>query len=309
MASLYQLTAPAIRYFLAVAKFGSISEASTHLNVASSAISRQISALEGQIGTPLFERKPRGMTLSAAGELLAAYARKIQLDTHRVIGEIDALEGLQKGKVIVASTEGFSMEFLPFCIKDFQQQFPGIHFQVDVFPPRGVSKAVQNGDADIGLAFSFSPTPNIRVVHSQQAPIRALIPIGHPLANKKRVSLRQICAYPLALPYPDTTVRQLFDICASQQGLSYEPALVSNYMSALNQYTISGAGISLSGEISVRRMIRQHWFESIPISDKGMGIRNLEVQVLAGRTLPKAVASFCDFIINEMNRNLEQEVG
>ena len=105
MASLYQLTAPAIRYFLAVAKCGSISEASAHLNVATSAISRQISALEDQIGTPLFERKPRGMTLSAAGELLAAYARKIQLDTHRVIGEIDALEGLQKGKVIVVSTE------------------------------------------------------------------------------------------------------------------------------------------------------------------------------------------------------------
>lgn len=301
MASFHHLTAPALRYFLAVAKFGSISETSAHLNVASSAISRQISSLEEQLNTPLFERKPRGMVLSAAGELLAAYARKVTLETNRIIDEIAALEGLEKGKVTIASTEGFSMEFLPFCIRDYQKTFPGIHFQAEVFPPHEVSKAVQNGDADIGLAFSLSPAPNIRVVHSQPAPILALIPNDHPLANKKRVSLRQICAYPLALPYPDTTVRQLFDICASQQGLDYTPAFVSNYMSALNQFTLSGAGISFAGEISVRRKVKQNLFKAVPIRDKGMGIRNLEVQILAGRTLPKAVSSFCEFVIERMN--------
>ncbi|MBF9000912.1 MULTISPECIES: LysR family transcriptional regulator [Vibrio] len=303
MALIHHLTAPSLRYFLAVAKFGSISEASTHLNVASSAISRQISGLEEQLNTPLFERRSRGMTLSAAGELLAAYARKVSLETNRVMGEIDALEGLEKGKVIIASTEGFSMEFLPFCIKEYQEKFPGIHFQVDVYSPKDISKAIQNGEADIGLAFSLTPVPNIRVIHSQPAPIRALIPNNHPLANKKRVSLRQICAYPLALPYADTTIRQLFDICASQQGLEYEPAFTSNYMAALNQYTVSGAGISLAGEISVRLMSQHHKLKVIPISDKGMGIRNLEVQVLAGRTLPKAVSSFSDFVIEQVRQS------
>ncbi len=306
MAIKHQLTAPSLRYFLEVARYGSISEASMHLNVATSAISRQISGLEDHIGTPLFERHPRGMVLSAAGELLAAYARKVLLETDRVIGEIDALEGLQTGNVALASTEGFAMEFLPYVIAKFRQIFPGIHFRIDVFPPKEVSNAVINGDTDIGLTFSLKPTPDIKVVHLQKAPTLAVVPVDHPLANKKSVSLRQIVAHPLALPYPDTTVRQLFDICASQQQLQYEPALVSNYMAALNQFTINHCGISLCGEISVRRLIQNGVVKGIPISDKGMSIRNIEVQVLTGRTLPRAVQSFLDFLIDEIKNSGEQ---
>jgi DNA-binding transcriptional LysR family regulator len=122
----------------------------------------------------------------------------------------------------------------------------------------------------------------------------------HALATKKKVSLSQLTAYPLALPYPDTTVRQLFDICTSQQQLSYQAIFVSNYLSALNQFAINNDGLSLSGEISVRRLVQGGRVKAIPITDKGMGIRNIEVQVLTGRTLPKAVQSFADFLIGHL---------
>lgn len=181
------------------------------------------------------------------------------------------------------------MEFLPYTIAKFRQIFPGIHFNVHVFPPKEVSSAAINGDADIGLTFSLKPTPDIRVVHLQKKPILAVLPIDHPLA----------------FPYPDTTVRQLFDICASQQQLQYEPALVSNYMAALNQFTMNHCGISFCGEISVRRLIQNGMVKGIPISDKGMSIRNIEVQVLTGRTLPKAVQSFLDFVIEEIKNSEE----
>ncbi|MDW6003905.1 LysR family transcriptional regulator [Vibrio mangrovi] len=300
MAAIHHLTAPALRYFLEVARSGSIREASTHLNVATSAISRQISNLENLLGTSLFERRPRGMVLSASGELLAAYARKVLLETDRILGEIESLEGLQRGKVVLASTEGFAMEFLPLCIGQYQEKFKGIQFQIDVRSPGGVSESIRNGEADIGLTFSIQPSQEIKVVHTQPAPIMAIVPPGHPLSEKKKVSLTQITAYPLALPHADTTVRQLFDICTSQQQLRYEPALISSYMSALNQFTISGAGISLSGEISVRRLIQSGFVKAIPITDRGMGIRNTEVQVLTGRTLPKAVSSFLDYLITQI---------
>ncbi|QMV13876.1 LysR family transcriptional regulator [Vibrio spartinae] len=304
MATFHQLTAPALRYFLEVARCGSISEASSHLNVATSAISRQISGLENHLGTPLFERRPRGMILSAAGELLSAYARKVLLETDRIVGEINALEGLQKGTVSIATTEGFAMEFLPYVIAEYRKQFSGIHFKLDVYSPHEVANTIRNGDADIGIAFSLTPTPELRVVHTQPAPILAIVHPKHPLAEKKRITLAQLVAYPLALPYPDTTLRQLFDICISQQQLSYEAALVSTYMSALNQFTINGSGVSLSGEISVRRLISNSVVKAIPISDKMMGIRNTEVQVLAGRTLPKAVQSFLDYLTVQLQPNL-----
>ncbi|WGY46818.1 LysR family transcriptional regulator [Vibrio sp. ABG19] len=303
MAAVHQLTSPSLRYFLEVARCGSISEASLHLNVATSAISRQITGLEDLLGTPLFERRPRGMVLSAAGELLTVYARKVILETDRVLGEIEALEGLQKGQVTIATTEGFAMEFLPNVISSYQKLFPIIHFKLEVYPPIKVSEAIRNGDADIGIAFSLNPIADIRVVHTQPAPIHAIVHPDHPLASKNRISIAQLLAYPIAIPYPNTTLRQLFDICVSQQQLTYEPALVSSYMSALNQFVINGAGVSLSGEISVRQLIKNGRMKAIPITDKAMGLRNIELQVLAGRTLPKAVQSVLEFLINQLEPN------
>ncbi|MGL1418873.1 LysR family transcriptional regulator, partial [Vibrio parahaemolyticus] len=69
------------------------------LNVASSAISRQIARLEAELDTPLFERVSRGMRPNAAGELLAAHALRQQLEAERIGNELAALKGLRRGEV------------------------------------------------------------------------------------------------------------------------------------------------------------------------------------------------------------------
>ena len=76
MLSSSRLQDTALRYFLEVVRSGSVSEAAARLNVSPSAVSRQVAALEDLLGVPLFDRRPRGMAPSAAGELLAAHARR-----------------------------------------------------------------------------------------------------------------------------------------------------------------------------------------------------------------------------------------
>lgn len=84
----------AVRYFVEVARTGSISDASARLHVAVSAISRQIARLEGELGVALFERRPRGMSLSEAGERLLAYAQRSLLEAEHVMKEIGGLAAL-----------------------------------------------------------------------------------------------------------------------------------------------------------------------------------------------------------------------
>src|SRR6218665_1430078 len=84
-----------LRYFLEVAHSGSLTEASARLHVAASALCRPIAGLEAQLGTPLFERHPRGMVLTAAGENLAIHARRTVLDAERALGEIRPLQRLR----------------------------------------------------------------------------------------------------------------------------------------------------------------------------------------------------------------------
>lgn len=290
------LQEPSLRYFLEVVRCGSITEASRRLNVAVSAISRQIKGLEDVLGTVLFERRPRGMVPSAAGELLAAHARKAALEADRVVGDILALEGQRSGNVRIASTEGFSVEFLPQLIAAFRQRYPEIRFQLHVSSPAEVSRRIGEGDADIGLTFSRTPEKGIKVEHRQPAPVVAVMHRDHPLAKLKQVSLTQLQAYPLALPEPDTTVRQLFDIGCSRQQLLIEPVFSSNYFQALFSFASFGGGISIAGEVSVRHRVTGGEMVAIRIRDRGMDGRSIEVQTLIGRTLPRAVQTFLDFL-------------
>jgi DNA-binding transcriptional LysR family regulator len=286
----------ALRYFLEVVRSGSISVASQRLNVASSAISRQIAGLESILDTALFERKPRGMVPSAAGEVLAAHARQHALDAARVVSDIQALQGMQRGHVRIASTEGYAIEFLPQAIAEFQRRYPGVSFHLGISAPAGVSRSVCEGDADLGFTFSGPVEKEIKVELRQPAPVLAVMRPGHPLAEYGQVTLQQILSYPLALPEGDNTVRKLFDLACSQQQLLVEPALTCGYSESVHNYLSTTDGVSLSAEISVHFRIVAGTLVAVPIRDRILQKRNSEVQTLVGRTLPRAVSVFLDYV-------------
>lgn len=297
---LYGVQSTALRYFLEVARCGSISEASLRLNVAASAVSRQIAKLERDLDAVLFERRARGMVLSEAGIRLAAYARKSQLEAEQVVLEITELHGLQRGHVRIACSEGFALEFLPKAIALFRRIYQGIHFSLEVCAPAQATEKVRSGDADLGLTFSLTPQKEIKVEYIHTGAICAVVSNTHPLAERPEVSLAELQPYAIALTNTDTTLRQLFDICCGVQGLLFDPVLTSNYIGALLRFVREEGGISLSSEMTLDRRLLGKELRSLPISDEGMKARRIELQSMAGRNLPAAVSAFRYFLIEEL---------
>lgn len=292
-----QLQDTALRYFLEVVRSGSIREASQRLNVAGSAISRAIAQLEDLLGAQLFDRHARGMIPSAAGEVLAVHAIKAAHDSERAVHDIQALQGMQRGRVRIASTEGFAMEFIPRLTSDFLRQHPGIQFHLGVHPPAECTRRILHGDADLGITMSRTPESGIQVEHTQPSPVLAVMRPGHPLTRFKQVSLSQLLAYPIALPEPDTTVRQLFDIASSRQRLNFEPVLTSNYVSSLFGFLRHHPdGVTISGEITIRYQVARGEVAGLRLRDRGLDLRNVEVQTLVGRTLSGVAQAFLKFL-------------
>ena len=285
-----------LRYFLAGAQSGSLTEASARLHVAASALSRQIAGLEAQLGTPLFERHPRGMVLTAAGEILAVHARRTLLDAERALGEIGALQGLRAGQVRLATSDAFANELVTRLCVEFQRTYAGVQFSVIALPTAQVPDAVRSGAADIGLCFSRAPHKDIDVAYRQSAPVLALLPPGHPLAGAGSVTLAQMAAYPLALPPAETTVRQMIDIVCSRQGLQLEAVLISNHAKTVVNFVQLGGGLSVASGIAVRHLVAEGAMVALPISDPGMDLRDIEIQTLAGRSLPVAAHAFLELL-------------
>lgn len=286
----------AIRYFLQVVHTGSISEAAVRLHVVPSAVSRQISRLESELGTVLFERQPRGMTLSKAGEVLAAYARRSMLDAEQVSLEITSLTAQTASLIRIACTEGFAAAFLPEAFARFRLDGENSAFQLTVASAAGVTRLVREGQVDIGFSFSLGPQRDIHVAYRQPAPIFAIVAPNHPLAGEKRVSLHALLKYPLAMPGPDTTIRQLLDIYCSREGLSYNSVLDSDNLETLLNFTMTGAALTFCGELFVRNRLSREELCLVSVSEISKTDRSIEVQTLARRELPAHILAFLEQI-------------
>ena len=295
--SLHALQETAVRYFLEVVRTGSVKEAATKLNVAPSAVSRQVARLERELDTLLFERHARGMVPNAAGELLAAHAKRVQQDIERVASDIEGLRGLRSGRVRVASTEGFAFDFLPTLISRFRSKHEGIRFHLEVCPPSDIPGRIRDGEADVGITLSSLPEPGIKIELRHPSPILAVMANDHRLAASRQLSLRQVVGYPLGLPPQDSSIRQLLDISCGRQGLHYVQALSSNHANALVSFAAAGGGsIAFYGELSIRTQLASKALVAIPLKDREMNERHLEVETLAGRSLPDAGKAFVRFL-------------
>lgn len=285
-----------LHYFLEVARAGSVTAAAARLEVAPSAVSRQIARLERELDTLLFERRARGMGLNSAGELLAAHARRAWLDIERIGDEILALRGLRQGEVRVVATEGFAYQFLPNLVAEFQQRCPGIRFTLDMCTQREVARRVREGQADLGVTLTLSSEQGINIELRHPAPVMAVVAADHPLAARRQVSLAQVLAYPLALPAPTSTSRQLLDISCSRQGLRLDPVFTGDHLYPLIQYAARTRAVTFCGELALREQLRTGSIAAIALRDREMNERHFEVQTMAGRHLPEAARAFIEHL-------------
>ena len=286
----------ALRYFLEVARSGSLSRASERLYVAVSALSRQIAKLEDEVGTPLFERRPRGMVLSDAGRLLAGHAQRSLLDAERVTEEIRGLSNGGRATIRVASSEGVAAHFMPQVFSHFLKTHPATHFQLEVSAPSVATQRVREGSSDIAVCFSVAPEKDINVLYSQRAPIFALVRRDHPLAAHESVSLADLMPWPLAISNQGVTIRQLFDIACSLEGLVFDPVFVSNYHAALQSFVLHTDAVTVTGLLTVRSRLDVEGLAAVPIRNPELHQRTLQVQTMAGRTLPYAISAFCELV-------------
>ena len=119
-----------LRIFHAAAEAGSFTRAGEILNMSQSAVSRQVSALEAELGTPLFHRHARGLIRTEEGELLLRASRDIQLTLEQVRGQLVEARGQPTGLLRVTTTVGLGSTWLTSRINEFIDLYPGIHLEL-----------------------------------------------------------------------------------------------------------------------------------------------------------------------------------
>jgi DNA-binding transcriptional LysR family regulator len=185
-----------LRYFLAVGEEQHYGRAARRLRVAQPALSRQIQDLEEEVGFKLFERLPRGVKLSAAGQLFLADARRILQEVNEAVARAARVARGQSGTLRVGFTESASWRgVVPESFRRFREMQPDAELQLQPSPSLVQLEAIRSGRLDAGFVFNLPKAdPELDGLPVAMQRIELAAPTGHPLTKLKQVRLRDLAS-------------------------------------------------------------------------------------------------------------------
>lgn len=290
-----------LQYIDEVARCGSIRKAAGRLNVASSAINRQILALEEEFGAPLFERMPRGLRLTAAGELCVEHIRDVLKSYGRLETRIRGLKRPQAGNVTLVTTVGLASGPLPEILARFIEENPRVHIKLRNDAGLMTINPVLTGDVDIGLGFNIPATPGIRTLATFNVPIGAVLPPRHPLARESGpIELVDVVQERLVLAQSGTSLRDVINLVLSSLAIPVEPVLETNSSETLRHLVKRGLGISLLNPLDVIAECQAGELVFRPLAARRVHHQPMKLFTRARATLDAATSLFVEFLLREL---------
>lgn len=259
-----------IRYFYEVSRSQSIRAAADRLHIAPSAVSRQIAQLEEELGHPLFERRARGIRLTAAGEIAKEHFRRLLLNVDAVREQLGEMNALRRGILRIATVEGAVAHLLSSAIKDFHLSYPNIVFDITIAGTSAVVDAVLEGDADMFIAFNAPPIPEIRLVTQVVQPLHVAVGPEHPLRSVAAVSLSELADMPIGYLTEAHGIRTLLDSAFSRIGAVPRRTVISNSIEALKKFVQEGICITLMPPFAAQREVDAGLLYLVPVQDRDL---------------------------------------
>lgn len=184
-----------LRYFASAARLLHFSRAARELYVSQPALSVQIGKLEAELGTRLFHRQGRRVTLTDAGEALLPLAERIleqEAEARRVVQQV---AGLERGRLSLCALPALDQHLLPPWLARFRRDHPGIEIRVrELRPARAVAQAVLTGQADLGFVHLPCPVEGLSVRPLLEDELALVVPEQHRLARGGEVQLAEAAA-------------------------------------------------------------------------------------------------------------------
>ena len=288
-------------YLDTVARAGSIRKAAELLHVAATALNRKIKETEDSLGTPLFERLPRGVRLTAAGEVLVAAVRRSMADVKAAVSHIEHLRGVVRGTVRLGCAESVGTDLIPASIAHYQQTHPAVQFQTASGVTAQLVARLLADEVDLILVHDPQPNEQIKTLASQRQPLCAMVRPSHPLASQVALRLTDCQKYPIALGNQSFGSRQLIDAIVARSSIALNVVLEASSVQALKEFSRQTDTVSFQYQIGTRREVERGELVAIPLIDRSLAQTRLVLAARSGRVMPIASQSFAHLLEQTLN--------
>ena len=236
------------RYVTAVAKRNlNVSEAAAALHTSQPGVSKQIRALEEELGTAIFVRQGRRFAAitDAGREIVTAIDRILaEIANLKAVGEEFAHHA--KGSLAVAVTHTQARYALPTVITAFKKRFPAVKLKLVQGNPRQLARMVLDGEADLAIATeALDEYPELVTLPCYSWHHCVVVPARHPLAKVSPLTLEAIAQYPIVTYDPTFAGRTALDRAFAARALKPEVALAALDSDVIKSYVALGLGVGI----------------------------------------------------------------
>jgi DNA-binding transcriptional LysR family regulator len=264
------LRLPHLETFCKAAELSSFTGAAKALRLTQASVSQRVQALEKTLDTPLFKRQGGRVLLTEAGQKLYDYAQQI-LDLHREARrEITGHEAPIAGELFLAASSIPGEHLLPALLSVFGQKHPHIRVRATVSDSMGVMAQVERGEVSLGLVGRKDDNPHLDFRYLASDRMVLVVPPGHALSRRKKVSVKQLPRHPLILREVGSGLRHCFEKSLDKAGLSLADlriALELGSNEAIKEAVLRGVGIAILSTYAVQKELKTGHLHSLEVTD------------------------------------------
>lgn len=246
-----------LKYFSELAKIQHYGKAAKALNISQPGLSHAIKSLEEEYGVPLFQKEGRNVSLSR-------YGKELMKDVDEILGAYLRLEeravGLrtEEKTVRIGSVYPLAPGTIPHMLKEFGATFPFIIY--NRMTPE-IAEGLLDGKYDIGFCSDLLKSDEIEYYPIRDSYIAVVVPKGHPLENRERISLKETAGYPQIMFSKTSGFRTLQEQIFAEEGIKVRPVCSAEELEVVIGLVENGFGISV---LPYMDMIQLHNITAIP---------------------------------------------
>lgn len=214
------MTLEQLRIFVAVAERQHVTRAAAALNLAQSAASAAIAALEARHGTRLFDRIGRGIELTAAGRIFRDEAKAVLARAEAAELALAELGGLKRGTLSAQASQTIASYWLPRHLVAFRRAFPQIEVRLGIGNTAEVAKAVHDGATELGFVEGEVDDPDLSSTTVAHDKLELVVPPDHEWARIKRINPDHLTETEWVMREPGSGTRSAFEAALERLGVA-----------------------------------------------------------------------------------------
>jgi DNA-binding transcriptional LysR family regulator len=276
--------------FLAVAEERGFSRAAIRLNRSQPAVSQVIRKLEEDLGEVLFERASRDGSLTAAGELLHEYAKKLLSLRNEASSALEQLRSLERGRLHIAANEYTCLYLLP-VLDEFRRLCPQVGVTVHRSLASRIPEELLQRTVEMGIVSFRTREEEFRSISVYTDELAFVVNPKHPLARERRVTIRDLGAENFVAHNVSSPLRRQVIEAFAQHKTPLNMGVELPSLEAIKRFVAMGNGVALVPGLTVQREIEQGELVRVPVVELQFD-RQLHLIHRRNSTLSHAAVAF-----------------